>query len=638
MDQPIPQDRWLNACLGTCAKSRVTVFGDFCLDAYWLIDTNDSELSVETGLPVRRVREQHYSLGGASNVAANLAALGVGQVRAVSMVGDDIFGAKLLDLLAGLNVDCSGMLQCQSDWQTMVFSKPCIGDAEQNRIDFGGFNVPASDTMDLLAEALSKAAAESDIVILNQQVPAGVSPVEMIERINAVVAANPQCMFIVDSRHRAELYAGCMLKVNAHEALRILGHERPLDERVSADEARDATLRLFEKTGKTVFVTRGENGIATVDSSGLREAPGIQIVERVDPVGAGDTTVSAIAAALGGGADAETAARVANIAASITVRKLQTTGTASPEEIRQIGPMPDYVYLPELADDPRKATYLHETEVELIRELPGPIAIGHAIFDHDGTISTLREGWEEIMEPMMAHAILGPCFDNADEPLYHKVLDTVRVFIDKTTGIQTLVQMQGLVELVRQFGCVPETDILDIHGYKALYNEALLEMVRERTAKLQRGELNTNDFLIKNALALLETLHAQGIKLYLASGTDETDVKSEAEAMGYAHLFEGRIFGAVGDINVEAKRIVLERIIGENNLSGSEFATFGDGPVEMRETRKRGGIAVGVASDEVRRFGLNPTKRARLIRAGADIIVPDFSQLGSLSKLLNVTP
>ena len=72
----------------------------------------------------------------------------------------------------------------------------------------------------------------------------------------------------------------------------------------------------------------------------------------------------------------------------------------------------------------------------------------------------------------------------------------------------------------------------------------------------------------------------------------------------------------------------------EGGFSGSAVATFGDGPVEMRETRKRDSIAVGVASDEVRRFGLSPTKRSRLIRAGADLIVPDFSQHEKLMEML----
>jgi phosphoglycolate phosphatase-like HAD superfamily hydrolase len=262
--------------------------------------------------------------------------------------------------------------------------------------------------------------------------------------------------------------------------------------------------------------------------------------------------------------------------------------------------------------------------------------IQHAIFDQDGTISTLREGWERIMEPMMIRAILGPRYDDADETLYHKVVDRVGTFIDRTTGTQTLKQMEGLVALVEEFGCVPTGQILDMHGYKAVYNKALLEMVRQRITKLERGELSRDDFQMKNAWLLLEQLHGQGVTLYLASGTDVEDVRAEVEALGYAHLFEDRFFGAVGDVKVEAKRMVLDRIIRKHDLSGPAFVTFGDGPVEMRETHKRGGIAVGVASDEPRRFGLNAAKRSRLIRAGADIIVPDFSQIEPLLKLLGL--
>ena len=67
-----------------------------------------------------------------------------------------------------------------------------------------------------------------------------------------------------------------------------------------------------------------------------------------------------------------------------------------------------------------------------------------------------------------------------------------------------------------------------------------------------------------------------------------------------------------------------------------QLVTFGDGPVEIRETRKRGGRTIGVASDEMKRYGLNESKRTRLIKAGADVIIPDFSQLPELLQLLNL--
>ncbi|MHC4443566.1 MAG: PfkB family carbohydrate kinase [Planctomycetota bacterium] len=630
------QNSWLEEILRKIPSGRVTVFGDFCLDAYWLIDSDDSELSVETGLVVRRVKEQHYSLGGAGNVVANLADIGVGEVRAVGLIGKDLFGRQMLDILQELGVNTEGMLSCQDDWQTFVYSKPYIGEDEQNRIDFGPFNRVNPRSIEALADQLAEAAKVSDVVILNQQIPAGLSEAPMIERINEVIASHGACKFIVDSRHRGELYSGAILKVNSHEASRLCGRERPLDERVSFEESCGFAGQLGEGSGQAVFVTRGTNGMVVADQDAVESVPGIQIIERTDPVGAGDTVVAALAAALAVGANSLTAARLANIAASVTVRKIKITGTASPDEIRAVGPTPEYVYLPELADDPRQAKYIEGSEIEIIRELPKKLEIKHAIFDHDGTISTLRQGWEKIMEPMMVRAILGPRFEDADESLYHKVVDRSRIFIDKTTGIQTLKQMEGLIELVKEFGCVAEGEILDMHGYKAIYNEALLDMVRERIVKLQRGELSPEDYQMKNAQKLLAHLHARGVKLYLASGTDQQDVIDEAMALGYGYLFEGRIFGAVGDVKVEAKRIVLDRIIGEHGLSGPEFVTFGDGPVEMRETHKRGGITVGVASDEVRRFGLNNAKRTRLIRAGADLIVPDFTQLDSLLGLLSL--
>ena len=101
-------DSLLEAALHKIPKARITVFGDFCLDVYWLLDMDEVELSVETGLPVRRVREQHYSLGGAGNAVANLVDLGVGEVRAVGVVGKDLFGVALLDLLRGRGVNLDG--------------------------------------------------------------------------------------------------------------------------------------------------------------------------------------------------------------------------------------------------------------------------------------------------------------------------------------------------------------------------------------------------------------------------------------------------------------------------------------------------------------------------------------------------
>jgi phosphoglycolate phosphatase-like HAD superfamily hydrolase len=373
------------------------------------------------------------------------------------------------------------------------------------------------------------------------------------------------------------------------------------------------------------------------DNSGTHEVPGLQILGRIDTVGAGDSALAGIAAALAAGADTEKAARLGNLVAGVTVQKLFITGTATQEEILSLGTDPDYVHHPELAEDPRGARYHQDTEIEVVATLPAGVKVTHAIFDNDGTISTLREGWELIMEPVMIQAILGPGWKTAEEKLYRKVEERVREYIDKTTGVQTLVQMQGLVEMVREFGVVAAADVKDAPGYKAVYNAEILAHVDRRLARLKRGELEAEDYTMKGALPMLKALHAAGVRLHLASGTDQEDLVAEAKALGHAPLFDGRLHGAVGDVKVEAKKVVLERILAEIDSAGhGAIVTFGDGPVEIRETRRRGGIGVGVASDELRRYGWNWKKRARVIRAGADLVVPDFSQWRTLLGLLGV--
>jgi phosphoglycolate phosphatase-like HAD superfamily hydrolase len=136
---------------------------------------------------------------------------------------------------------------------------------------------------------------------------------------------------------------------------------------------------------------------------------------------------------------------------------------------------------------------------------------------------------------------------------------------------------------------------------------------------------------------MLRGLRAAGVHLYLASGTDQEDAASEAGALGFADLFDGGIRGSVGDVRVEAKKVVIDSILAQIGGGGAHgIVVFGDGPVEIRETKKKGGYAVGVASDEPRRYGLNPAKRARLIRAGADIVVPDFVQWKAILALFGV--
>jgi hypothetical protein len=106
------------------------------------------------------------------------------------------------------------------------------------------------------------------------------------------------------------------------------------------------------------------------------------------------------------------------------------------------------------------------------------------------------------------------------------------------------------------------------------------------------------------------------------------------ELLGLAEFFEPHIFGAVDDYHSFSKKMVIDRILSEHHLGGEELLGFGDGFVEIEEVKRVGGVAVAVASDEVKRAGINAWKRDRLVRAGADIVIPDYRQEESLLALL----
>ena len=627
----------LQKILDDISSVRIAVIGDFCLDAYWFIDEAMSEISIETNEVTRPVAKQRYSLGGAGNVTNNLAALGIRDVRAFGVIGTDPFGAEMVRIMKKTGIKTENLITQEDSWCTHTYAKPYIEDKELNRVDFGNYNILTKETAHRLIGNLKKEISEVDIIIINQQVPSGIHTDYFRQLLAEVVLQFPQKNFIVDSRNYNDFYHGAIRKMNDTEAMRLCSIIKNPDEVVPHSEIVSAAGKLYERYRKPLFITRGSRGSLTIDDKGISEMPGLMILSRVDTVGAGDSYLAGAASALAAGYSMIDAATIGTYVAGVTVQKLFQTGTATPEEVLGIGGDPDFIFSSELAEDLRHATYLENTGIEIVHRWNEKPLIEYAIFDHDGTVSTMREGWELIMAPVMINAILGDKYPDADESLFHKVKIRVAEFIDKTTGIQTLVQMKGLIGLIREFACVPEANILDEFGYKKIYNDELLKMVKEREKKFNRGELSLEDLTLKNAIPFLQKLHDSGIKLYLASGTDIEDVETEARVLGYDHLFEGRIYGAVGDVNKEAKKIVLDRILDTiGPASSGKVVTFGDGPVEIRETNKRGGITIGVASNELRRYGLNESKRTRLIKAGADVIIPDFSQISQLLELLNI--
>jgi rfaE bifunctional protein kinase chain/domain len=327
----IPAHR-VREILTRIARVSVAVCGDFCLDAYWMLASRGGEVSAETGLQARAVERHRCSLGGAGNIVANMAALRPASIRAIGVVGDDIFGRELLRQLQGLGVDAKGMIVQDRQFDTVTYGKPYAGDREEPRIDFGFFNERSRDTDTAVLSNLREAIERCDAVVFNQQVPGSLSEA-FISGLNALLDGHPRAVVVCDSRHYGAGIRSIYRKTNEIEARRLTGITPDPAVHPPLSEIEAFAARLHARSRRPVFVTLGARGILTVDDTGAHFAPGLRLSGKTDTVGAGDTVTSALALCLGAGAPPPEAAAFANLAGAVTVQKLFQTGTASPEEV-----------------------------------------------------------------------------------------------------------------------------------------------------------------------------------------------------------------------------------------------------------------------------------------------------------------
>ena len=259
------------------------------------------------------------------------------------------------------------------------------------------------------------------------------------------------------------------------------------------------------------------------------------------------------------------------------------------------------------------------------RDLPrGPFKA--VLFDFDGTLSLIREGWARIMVSMMVDILRATGTRETAEILAPLVED----FVMALNGRPAHFQMARLVEEVSLRGGTAQAP----EDYLLEYDRRLLHVVRERSAAIVAGRAARTDWSVPGSHDLLADLRERGLKLYLASGTDLQYVRPEADLLGLSPFFGTEINAPAGDAATFSKRGVIERIIRENGLSGSELLSFGDGVVETQEVRRAGGVAIAVASHEPGGVGVHEEKRARLIAAGADIVIPDYRDKDSLLEWL----
>lgn len=265
-------------------------------------------------------------------------------------------------------------------------------------------------------------------------------------------------------------------------------------------------------------------------------------------------------------------------------------------------------------------------DIEIIRRPALNGTFHSALFDFDGTVSLLREGWQEVMVPYFTE-VLSEAVQNPD---MSEIKETVTEFVDILTGKQTIFQCIRLDEEVQKRG----GKAVDPYVYKAEYLRRLMERINNRLESLRNGTAKPEDYLVPGCADFLKILSENGIRLYLASGTDETDVLNEAKLLQVDSYFDGGIYGAKDSIKSCSKEIVIRRILEENKLAGSDLISFGDGYVEIQLVKEIGGYSIAVATDEVRKKGINAKKRSRLLSADADAVIPDFANYEKLIRFI----
>ena len=241
------------------------------------------------------------------------------------------------------------------------------------------------------------------------------------------------------------------------------------------------------------------------------------------------------------------------------------------------------------------------------------------LLDFDGTISKLRTGWYDVMRDLMVDYIPGD---------KEQVKKEAEAFIDESTGIPTIRQMQWLAKQVAARG----EQAMEAWEYKKEFAARLRNTIEQRKQSIVNGEKPAEYYLVPGSVEFLKAVKEKGIPIYLASGTDDADVRSEAAALGVLDYFDV-IMGADPYADMCAKEEVLKKLI----RPGLKMLVVGDGKVEIRLGAEAGAVTLGVASwDEYENFGpgLEPVKERRLINAGAHALVADFTDCNEILNWL----
>ena len=339
----------LDQILAALPRLTIALVGDLFLDRYLELDPHLQETSIETGLEAYQITRVRNNPGALGTVMNNLAALGVGRLLPVTVIGDDGQAYDLQHALSKLPVDSRHILR-DAARLTPTYTKPLRRDAsgawrELNRLDLRN-NTPLSrPTLARLIDHVSAAFDAADGLVVLDQVNEdgwGVVTAEVRGHLAELCRRQPDKVVLVDSRQRIGSFRFGVLKPNVAECRRAVdsvataGHDTMPGAMGELATAREAAQSLVRHTGRPVFCTVGERGILALgfpDQAPVIHIPGYPVNGPIDVVGAGDSATAGIISALLAAARPDEAAALGNLVASITVQQIGTTGTASPNQV-----------------------------------------------------------------------------------------------------------------------------------------------------------------------------------------------------------------------------------------------------------------------------------------------------------------
>ena len=304
----------------------VLIIGDLMLD-HFVIGRVD-RISPEAPVPVVRFDHEEYRLGGAANVAHNVAALG-GRVEVIGVAGDDADAGRMREALGRLGVGTSGIVTDAGRRTTRKLRVVTTRNQQVARIDYEDDGEVDGDVETAMIERITRLAVSADAILVSDYLKGAVSRGVAAGAITA--ATHRRIPVLIDPKvPHVDYYRGATLITPNHHEAEAVTHMRIR----TGEEAFTAARRFRERAGcDAVLITRGEHGMTLHAREGDAELPA-EAREVADVTGAGDTVIATITLALAAGAPLVDAARLANRAAGIVVGKFGPA-TVTAAELRE---------------------------------------------------------------------------------------------------------------------------------------------------------------------------------------------------------------------------------------------------------------------------------------------------------------